>query len=203
MGLWKKAKKVAKKATGLVKNVVNSPVNAVSSVSHAVGDVVHDTGKAVEKAVNQTGKAVGKAAEVTGKQVVKGTTKAVDKAIEVGKNLADSSVGAIKSAIKGDIAGVLKNAGNIASYGTVDLTGKNRGSLNVNTDKYIAKIISAKDMGASGTGSIEEVSNISQSKQKRTGLLSQLRKGKGNLGGGSYTEIAKYPLGGSSGKTGK
>jgi phage-related protein len=177
--------------------------DALKSTSSEILKPVSKVGKETEKAVKTAGKTVEKAAEVTGKQVVKGTTKAVDKAVEVGKNLADSSVGAIKSAIKGDIMGVLKNAGNIASYGTVDLTGKNRGLLNVNTDKYIAKIIGAKDMGASGTGSIEEVSNISQSKQKRTGLLSQLRTGRGNAGGGSYTEIAKYPLGGSSCKTGK
>ena len=39
--------------------------------------------------------------------------------------------------------------------------------------------------------------------KKKTGLLSQLRQAKGNVGGGSYTETVKNPLGGSAGKTGK
>lgn len=189
MGLWKKAKKAAKKvtkqATGLVKNVVSSPVNAVSSVSNAVGDVVHDTGKAVGKAVNQT---------------VKVADKVVDKGVEIGKNVANSSIKSITDLAKGDIVGGLTNIANVASGGTVDLTGRNQGVVNVNTKKYIAKAMGA-DLGASGVGSV--VVPVTTYKKGKSGLVTQLRKGKGSVGGGSYTEIAKNPLGGSSGKTGK
>lgn len=129
----KVVKKVAKKATGLVKNVVNSPVKAVSSIA------------------------------------------------------------------KGDIIGAATNLANVASMGTMDFTGKQQGVVNVNTTKYIAKAMGA-DLGASGIGSVIVPASY---KAGKSGLVTQLRKGKGSVGGGSYTETAKNPLGGSSGKTGK
>ena len=148
---------------------------AVSSVSHAVGNVVHDTGKAVGKAV--------------------------DKGVEIGKNVANSSIKSITDLAKGDIVGSLTNMANVATYGIVDLTGRTQGVVNVNTKKYIAKAMGAGDLGASGVGSV--VVPVTTYKKGKSGLVTQLRKGKGSVGGGSYSEIAKNPLGGSSGKTGK
>lgn len=158
----------------------------VSSVSHAVGNVVHDTGKAGGKAVNQT---------------VKVADKVVDKGVEIGKNVANSSIKSITDLAKGDIVGSLTNIGNVASGGTVDLTGRKQGIVNVNTKKYIAKAMGAGDLGASGVGSV--VVPVTTYKKGKSGLVTQLRKGKGSVGGGSYSEIAKNPLGGTSGKTGK
>lgn len=130
MGLKKAVKKIAKKATGLVKNVVSSPVKAVSSIA------------------------------------------------------------------KGDVLGAATNIANVATMGAVDATGGKVGIININTKKYAAKMMGAKPLAgatmfSSGTGLVTK------------GLLTQLRKGKGSLGGGSYTETVKNPLGGTSGKTGK
>lgn len=147
---------------------------ATGLVSNAVGNVVHDTGKAVGKVVN--------------------------KGVEIGKNVANSSIKSITDLAKGDIVGSLTNLANVASGGTVDLTGRNQGIVNVDTKKYIAKAMGAGDLGASGVGSVVVPASY---KKGKSGLVTQLRKGKGNLGGGSYTETAKNPLGGSSGKTGK
>ena len=148
---------------------------AVKKVTKAVGNVVHDTGKAVGKAV--------------------------DKGVEIGKNVANSSIKSITDLAKGDIVGSLTNIANVASGGTVDLTGRTQGVVNVNTKKYIAKAMGAGDLGASGVGSV--VVPVTTYKKGKSGLVTQLRKGKGSVGGGSYSETAKNPLGGSSGKTGK
>ena len=67
---------------------------------------------------------------------------------------------------------------------------KNKGILNVNTNKVPAAAVPATTSAAITTA-------------KKKGLVSQLRKGKGAAGGGSYTETVKNPLGGSAGKTGK
>lgn len=148
---------------------------AVSSGAKAVGNVVHDTGKAVGKVVN--------------------------KGVEIGKNVANSSIKSITDLAKGDIVGSLTNVANVASGGTVDLTGRTQGVVNVNTKKYIAKAMGAGDLGASGVGSV--VVPVTTYKKGKSGLVTQLRKGKGSVGGGSYSETAKNPLGGTSGKTGK
>lgn len=163
----------------------SNPIKKVTkTVEKAVGNVVHDTGKAVGNAVNQT---------------VKVADKVVDKGVEIGKNVANSSIKSITDLAKGDIVGSLTNIGNVATGGTVDLTGRKQGIVNVNTKKYIAKAMGT-DLGASGVGSVVVPASY---KKGKSGLVTQLRKGKGSVGGGSYTEIAKYPLGGSSGKTGK
>lgn len=130
------------------------------------------------------------------KKVVK---KVAKKATGLVKNVVNSSVKAVSNIAKGDIVGAATNLANVASGGTVDLTGRNQGVVNVNTKKYIAKAMGA-DLGASGIGSMIVPASY---KAGKSGLITQLRKGKGNLGGGSYTETAKNPLGGSSGKTGK
>ena len=128
------------------------------------------------------------------KKVTKGVKKVAKKATGLVKNVVNSPVKAVSNIAKGDIVGAATNLANVASMGTMDFTGKQQGIINVNTTKYIAK---AMGLGASGIGS-----GIVPASYK-AGLITQLRKDKGNLGGGSYSEIAKNPLGGSSGKTGK
>jgi hypothetical protein len=130
------------------------------------------------------------------KKVVK---KVAKKATGLVKNVVNSPVNAVSNIAKGDIVGAVTNLANAASMGTMDFTGKQQGVVNVNTTKYIAKAMGS-DLGASGIGSV--IVPISY-KAGKSGLITQLRKGKGSLGGGSYSEIAKNPLGGSSGKTGK
>lgn len=144
------------------------------------------------KVVKSVGKAVSSGAKAVGKVVNKG--------VEIGKNVANSSIKSITDLAKGDIVGSLTNVANVASGGTVDLTGRNQGVVNVNTKKYIAKAMGAGDLGASGVGAVIVPASY---KKGKSGLVTQLRKGKGSVGGGSYSEIAKNPLGGSSGKTGK
>lgn len=173
-GIRKGGRKATKAATQIVKTTTNA---------------VKDTGKAAGKVVNQT---------------VKVADKAVNKGVEIGKNVANSSIKSITDLAKGDIVGSLTNAANVASGGTMDLTGRNQGFVNVNTKKYISKAMGAEamgaDLGASGVGSVIVPASY---KKGKSGLVTQLRKGKGSVGGGSYSEIAKNPLGGSSGKTGK
>ena len=162
-----------------------------------MGKVVKAVTKPISSAAKSVGKAVGKAVN----QTVKVADKVVDKGVEIGKNVANSSIKSITDLAKGDIVGSLTNIANVASGGTVDLTGRNQGVVNVNTKKYIAKAMGAGDLGASGVGSV--VVPVTTYKKGKSGLVTQLRKGKGSVGGGSYTEIAKNPLGGTSGKTGK
>ena len=131
------------------------------------------------------------------KKVVK---KVAKKATGLVKNVVNSPVNAVSSLAKGDVLGALTNVANVASMGTMDVTGKQQGIVNVDTKKYIAKAMGAGDLGASGVGSVV-VPDLY--KKGKSGLVTQLRKGKGSVGGGSYTETAKNPLGGSSGKTGK
>lgn len=133
------------------------------------------------------------------KTATKTVEKAVNKGVKIGKNIANSSIKSITDLAKGDVVGSLTNVANLGTGGTWDFTGRKQGLVNVNTKKYIAKAMGA-DLGASGVGSVV-VPDLY--KKGKSGLVTQLRKGKGNLGGGSYSEIAKNPLGGSSGKTGK
>lgn len=133
------------------------------------------------------------------KKVTKGVKKVAKKATGLVKNVVNSPVKAVSNIAKGDIVGAATNLANVASMGTMDFTGKQQGIINVNTKKYIAKAM-GYDLGASGVGSVIVPASY---KAGKSGLITQLRKGKGNLGGGSYSEIAKNPLGGSSGKTGK
>lgn len=162
----------------------------MGKVAKAVGKVVSSGAKAV----SSTTKAVGNIIHDTGKAVGKVVNKGV-------KNVANSSIKSITDLAKGDIVGSLTNVANVASGGAVDLTGRNQGVVNVNTKKYIAKAMGVGDLGASGVGSV--VVPVTTYKKGKSGLVTQLRKGKGSVGGGSYSEIAKNPLGGSSGMTGR
>lgn len=134
------------------------------------------------------------------KKIKKAVKKVSKKATGLVSNAVKSVGGTVGSLAKGDIVGAATNFANTATFGLADFTGKNNGIVNVNTGKYLAKAMGAGDLGASGVGSVV-VPDLY--KKGKSGLVTQLRKGKGNLGGGSYTETAKNPLGGSSGKTGK
>lgn len=139
--------------------------------------------KAVKKAVKQTGKVVGNVGQ-TGIDVVKST----------GNGL----VGAVTSAAKGDVIGAITNTGKFMTAGQVDLTGKKEGLINVNTKGYIAKAL-----GAGGASTSTSAALAYNDVKKKKGLVTQLRQGKGAGGGGSYTTVAKNPLGGASGMTGR
>lgn len=134
-----------------------------------------------------------------GSKIKKAVKKVTKQATGLVKNVVNSPVNAVSSLAKGDVLGALTNVANVASMGTMDVTGKQQGIVNVDTKKYIAKAMGS-DLGASGIGSVIVPASY---KAGKSGLVTQLRKGKGNLGGGSYSETAKNPLGGSSGKTGK
>lgn len=134
-----------------------------------------------------------------GSKIKKAVKKVTKQATGLVKNVVNSPVNAVSSLAKGDVLGALTNVANVASMGTMDVTGKQQGIVNVDTKKYIAKAMGA-DLGASGVGSVIVPASY---KKGKSGLVTQLRKGKGSVGGGSYTEIAKNPLGGLSGKTGK
>jgi len=81
-------------------------------------------GKALKKAV----KAVTKPAVNS----VKSTVKAVENGVSAVKHLATGDIsGAISK-----VGNVVENVGNISSYGTVDLTGRKDGIINIDADKY-------------------------------------------------------------------
>lgn len=194
-GVKSVTKAFSKAGSGLVSAATKTAKTATKAATQTAT-------KATTTAVNQTGKAIEKAAETTGKAVAKGTETAVNKAIEVGKNLADSSVKTVSSLAKGDLLGAAQNAINATSYGTIDATGKNKGILNVNTTKYIAKLFGGTPE-TSTSAEINSAGMVQTSTNKRSGLLKQLRQARGSAVGGSYSTVAKNPLGGSSGKTGK
>lgn len=129
------------------------------------------------------------------KEVSNAVSGAVKSVTNVAKNAVDSSLKFTSNLAKGDISKALSNVAGIVSMGTIDTSGRKSGIVNVNARKYIAGAL-----GASGTGSMIIPNTY---KSGKSGLLTQLRQGKGNVGGGSYSETAKNPLGGSSGKTGK
>lgn len=96
---------------------------------------------------------------------------------------------AIHSLGRGDIGGLLDAGIRGATFGTV--SSGNKGLLSLGAKKSGSSSSSAQGMYAQ------------PSTFKQGGLVSQLRQGKGGAGGGSYTSVAKNPLGGESGKTGK
>lgn len=165
---------------GKVKKTVE---NAVSDVGHAISNVGKSVSKGVKSATKSVGK-IGSKAFKFGKGLV--------------KNVVQSPISAVKDLAKGDVVGALTNLGNVATGGTMDLTGGGKGVVNVDTKKTLAKVMGA-DMGASGVGSVSIPETY---KTGKSGLI-QLRKGRGTPGGGSYSETAKNPLGGTAGKTGK
>lgn len=191
MSVWGEVKKIGKVAEKSVKNINK----AVSGLTKGVADAALKTafsGISAYDIVFNKGKTL--------QQVEKSVNKAAKKAENVGKNIVNSSVKSVSSLAKGDIIGAVTNAANVSTVGTMDFTGKKKGLVNIDSKKYIAKWmgikpLSSASMSTSGTG----LGVAFRSK----GLLSQLRKAKGNVGGGSYTETVKNPLGGESGMTGR
>lgn len=101
------------------------------------------------------------------------------------KSFVKAPFDAIKAIGRGDIGGIIDASVRSVSAGTI---GINKGGI-VN----IAKTPSTSSAATT-------VTSVSQ---KKKGLLSHLRSGKGREGGGSFTSTAKDPIGGESGKTGK
>lgn len=138
------------------------------------------------------------------KKIKKAVKKAVrdvgQTGIDVVKSTGSGLVGAVSSAAKGDVIGAITNTGKFMTAGQVDLTGKKEGLINVNTKGYLAKALGAGGSGASTSTSAALAYN---DVKKKKGLVTQLRQGKGAVGGGSYTTVAKNPLGGASGMTGR
>lgn len=134
-----------------------------------------------------------------GSKIKKAVKKVAKKATGLVKNVVSSPVNVVTSLAKGDIVGALANQQNVNTIGTVDFTGKQQGIVNINTPKTIAKLMGVKAVNPSTSSEVDTYVGT----QKKKGLLSQLRQGKGSVGGGSYTVTVKNPLGGSSGITGK
>lgn len=95
---------------------------------------------------------------------------------------------AIRSIGRGDIGGLIDAGVRGATFGTLGL--RDKGLIN----------LGAKASGSSSSGASMYAK---PSTSKQSGLVSQLRQGKGGIGGGSYSSVAKNPLGGEAGKTGK
>lgn len=140
----------------------------------SVGKVVSSVTKTVSNAVGS---------------VTKNVSKGISKAGNLGKNWYNSSARTLSGFGKGNISKGLLNMAGVATLGAINLSGRKQGLINLSVEKRIGQM-----MGSS-SGAVSTVPGAA-------GLI-QLRKGKGGLGGGSYSETAKYPLGGSSGLIGK
>ncbi len=134
------------------------------------------------------------------KKIKKAVSKVGQTGIDVVKSTGNGLVGTVTSAVKGDVIGAGTNWVKFATAGQVDLTGKKEGLINANAKGYIAKALGAG--GSSASTSTSAALTYTDVKKKK-GLVTQLRQGKGAGGGGSYTTVAKNPLGGASGMTGK
>lgn len=129
------------------------------------------------------------------KKALKKATKAVTGTVEnlaksAGKTVETAVSGTVKLA-SGDVSGALDkygrtltNYGNVMTGGVVDLTGNNRGIVNINSPKYF-NLLTKGVSGSSGT--------LGSSTTK--GLVRSLRQGKTVFGGGSITKVAKNPTG--------
>ena len=148
----------------------------------AVGDVIHTAGKVAGAVKDAAGDAIHTAGKVAG-------------------NLGQSSINVIKETAKGNIGKAISNAANVATLGTVDTTGGKNGIVNIHATKYINAAVG----GGTAAPKINQSTSLlpETTTKKNKGLLTQLRKAKGSIGGGSYTEAVKNPLGGSAGKTGR
>lgn len=121
---------------------------------------------------------------------------------KVAGNLGQSSINVIKETAKGNIGKAVSNAANLATAGTMDFTGGKRGIVNIHATKYINAALG----GGAAAPKINQSTSLlpdTTITKKKTGLLTQLRQAKGKIGGGSYTEAVKNPLGGLAGKTGR
>lgn len=125
-------------------------------------------------------------------KVVKSVTNAVTKAV---KSVTKAPFDAVRAIGRGDISGVLDAATRGATMGTMSLSDK--GLVNP------ASVAKTLGMSKSGAPAVAGIAGAGAQVAKKKGLLSQLRTGKGGVGGGSFTGVAKDPLGGEAGKTGK
>jgi len=114
-------------------------------------------GKALKKAV----KAVTKPAVNS----VKSTVKAVENGVSAVKHLATGDIsGAISK-----VGNVVENVGNISSYGTVDLTGRKDGIINIDADKYTdAAYGVVKDVADSAYGAVKSLVGANKEKTEST-----------------------------------
>ena len=170
-------------------------------IGDAFSDVVSGVGHAVSRGVRSIGHGLGS----FGRHFGRGLTKVGRVATKPIENVAKSSVNVIKDVAKGNIGRAIADAGNIATGGTVDLTGKQKGIVNIDSTKYVRSAVSTIagiKKPSTSTSSAETYQPIQLAKAS-TSQVMQLRKGRGLVGGGSYSETVKNPLGGSAGKTGK
>lgn len=123
------------------------------------------------------------------KKAVKSVTKPVKNLVKSSAKTIETAVSGTSKLLTGDYKGAidkygrtLTNVGNVLSAGTMDLTGRNQGIININSPKYTNAIL-----GKMPSASYEEEGSSS-------GRIA-LRSGKGLLGGGSSYIKAKYPLG--------
>lgn len=132
------------------------------------------------KSIKKVTKAITKTVKAVAKPAVKATTNMVK---SVG-NATGSAVGAVGSLAKGDVKGAVRkvtdvaaNAGNIATMGSVDLTGRKNGFVNVNKEKYIDSVIGVNaektpevktsEIDAETDGLLQYVSDLRTRKSRR------------------------------------
>lgn len=114
-------------------------------------------GKAAKAVTKTVSKAVSSATKAVG-SVVKSSGKAIESTVSSVKHLAQ---GDVKGAVR-KLTDVAANAGNVASMGTVDLTGRKQGVVNIDKNKYVDSVIGvAKEKSAS----------VSQTDLETDGLL--------------------------------
>lgn len=101
-------------------------------------------GKAAKAVTKTVSKAVSSATKAVG-SVVKSSGKAIESTVSSVKHLAQ---GDVKGAVR-KLTDVAANAGNVASMGTVDLTGRKQGIVNIDKNKYVDSVIGvAKEKSA-------------------------------------------------------
>nr|DAE46866.1 MAG TPA: hypothetical protein [Caudoviricetes sp.] len=125
-------------------------------------------------------------------KIVSAVTKPITEAV---KSVAKAPFDAVKAIGRGDISGVLDAGIRAGTMGTMSLSDK--GIINP------ASVAKTLGMSKSGAPAVSGIAGAGVQVAKKKGLLSQLRTGKGGAGGGSFTGVAKDPLGGEAGKTGK
>lgn len=118
------------------------------------------------KSIKKVTKAITKTVKAVAKPAVKATTNMVK---SIG-NATGSAVGAVGSLAKGDVKGAVRkvtdvaaNAGNIATMGSVDLTGRKNGFVNIDKNKYVDSVI--------GVAKEKSAPAVSQTDLETDGLL--------------------------------
>lgn len=115
-------------------------------------------GKAAKAVTKTVSKAVSSATKAVG-SVVKSSGKAIESTVSSAKHLAQ---GDVKGAVR-KLTDVAANAGNVASMGTVDLTGRKQGVINIDKNKYVDSVI--------GVAKEKSAPAVSQTDLETDGLL--------------------------------